>query len=82
MLKSVPTQRWGTADAEIKAPLPLVEAQGYQRFPIFAKHVVGQSIAYDAVPAYRDSPYLIAAFPAHSTSFSPNLFNRQRWNVF
>ena len=34
-----------------------------------------------ALPAYRASTYLVSAFPAHSTSFAPNIFNAQRWNV-
>ena len=44
--------QWGTSDAEIKDPL--VEAQGYQGFPL-SKPAVGQNIALDAVPAYGAS---------------------------
>ena len=36
----------------MKAPPPLMEAQGYQRLPL-SKYVLGQNIALDAVPAYR-----------------------------
>ena len=62
-----------SADAEIKG-LPLVGAQGYQRFPL-SKPVVGQNIALGAVPAYRASVvYLVSAFPAE-LHFSPNFFS-------
>ena len=47
-----------------KLKAPLVEAQGYQRFPL-SKPVVGLNIALDAVPAYP-----LSAFPDHSTCFS------------
>ena len=33
------------------------------------------------MPAYRTSTYLVYAFQAHSTSFSPNFNNPQQWNV-
>ena len=60
----------------------LVGAQGYQRFPL-SKPVLGQNIGLDAVPAYRAyiqlHTYLVSAFTAHSTRFSPNL---QWFNVF
>ena len=46
--------------------------QSLGRFP-FSKSVVGQDIALHAVPADRASTYLVSAFPAHPTSFSPNL---------
>ena len=36
------------------SPSPLVGAQGYQRLPL-SKHVVGQNVALDAVPAYMAS---------------------------
>ena len=76
---TTPPLRWGTMDAEIKAPLPhLVGAQGYQKFCL-SKPVVGRNIAFHAV--YRASTYLISAFPAHSTSFPPNFSNSQWWNV-
>ena len=57
--------QWGTADAEIKHP-PLVGSQGYRRFP-FSKPVVlvGPNIALHAVPAYKASPSLVPATPAH-----------------
>ena len=64
------TPWWGTVDAEIKGPEPR------PRVPL-SKPVVGYSIALHAVPAYRASTYLVPAFPAHSTSFSPNFFNPQ-----
>ena len=76
-----------------KLSAPLVGAQGialeqencliYQRFPL-SKPVVGRNIVLDAVPAYsyRASTYLVSACPAHSTSFSPILFNPQWWNVY
>ena len=51
-----------------KLRAPLVEAQGYQRFPL-SEPVVGRNVALHAVPAYRASTYLISAFPgfpAHS----------------
>ena len=51
-----------------KLNTPLVEAQGYQQFPL-SMPVVGRNIALHAVPAYRSSPYLVSAFQAHSTSF-------------
>ena len=60
----------------------LVGAQDYERFP-FSKLAVGQSIALYAVPAYRASTYLVsAAFPAHSTSFSPNFQSSTVESVF
>ena len=62
--------RCGTADAEIKG-LPLMGAQGYQRFPL--------SKPFHAVPAYRASIYLVSAFLA---SFSPNFSNPQQWKVY
>ena len=37
-----------------KLKAPLVGAQGYQWFPL-SKHVVGQKISLDAVPAYTAS---------------------------
>ena len=43
--------RWGTADAEMKPPLPLVVgALACQRFPL-SKPVAGQNAALHAVPA-------------------------------
>ena len=68
-----------TSNAEFKGP-PQVGAQCYQGFP-FCKPVVVQSIALHAVSAYRVSVYLVSAFVAHSTLFSPNVFNQQ-WNVY
>ena len=55
-----------------KLRAPLVGAQGYQGFPL-SKPVVGPNIALNAAPAYRAYTYLVSAFPAHSTSCSPNL---------
>ena len=43
--------------------------------PRVSKPVVGQSIALHALSAYRASTYLVSAFLAHLTSFSPNFFN-------
>ena len=71
--------RWGTADAEIKCP-PGGGTQGYQTFPL-SEPVVGRNTALHAASAYMASTYLDYAFPAHSTSFSLNVFNPQRWNV-
>ena len=34
------------------------------------------------LPAYRASTYLVSAFPAHSTSLSPNLSHPQRCDVY
>ena len=76
-----PLPQWGTADANIKPPTPLVGAQGYQRFHL-SKPVVGQNTALHAVPAYRASTYLVSAYPAHSTLFSPNFSNPQRWKTY
>ena len=45
--------------------------QGCKRFP-FSKPVAGQNIALHAMSVYRAFTYLVSAFPAHSTSFSPN----------
>ena len=56
-------------------------ARGYQRFPL-SKPVVGRNIALHDMPTYMASTYLVSAFPAHSTSFSPNVSNPQRWNVY
>ena len=64
-----------------KLSAQLVGAQGYQRFT-FSKSVVGRHIALHVVPTYRACAYLVSAFPAHSTSVSLNVFNRQRWNVY
>ena len=72
-------QRWGTADAEIKGPPG--GNPGLSKVPSFSKPIVGEKIALHAVPAYRDSTYLVSAFPAHSTSFYPNFSNPQQWNV-
>ena len=45
--------------------------------------LVGKSIiALHDVPAYMASTYLVSAFLAHSTSFSPNVFNPLWWNVY
>ena len=52
-------------------------ALAYQRFPL-SKTAECQNIALPAVPAHRAFNVLVSAFPAHSTSFSLNLFNRQR----
>ena len=75
-----PPPRLGTVDAEIEPPPPMLGAQGYQMFPI-SKTVVGPNIAVYAAPTYKAYTYLVSAFPAHSTSFSPNVSNPQRWNV-
>ena len=50
----------------------LVGARGNQTFHL-SKPVVVQNMALHAVPADGASAYLVSAFPAHSTSFSPNL---------
>ena len=67
-----------------KTSAPLVGAQGYQMFPL-SKPVVGRDIALHAVPVtwlLNPSTCLVFAFPAHSTSFTLNFFNPQRWNVY
>ena len=58
----------------------LVGAHGCQRFS-FSKpvYIVVQNIVVHGVPAYMASTYLV---PAHCTSFTPNVFNSQRWNVY
>ena len=64
-----PTVGWLSQMQKLRAAL--VGAQNYQRFPL-SEPVVGQNIALHAVSAYRvSSTYLVSAFLAHSTSFSP-----------
>ena len=55
-----------------KLKVPLVGAQGYQRFPL-SKPVVCQNIALDALPAYR------ASIP---TYFMPSRLNQLHFLKF
>ena len=67
----------------------MVVAQGYQRFPL-SKPVVGPNTPVYAIPAYRESAYIVSAFPTHSTSFSPKFLQsstaecvlRSEWKSF
>ena len=81
MPKSVPTPRWGTADA-LKLRTPLVGAQGYTTFPLH-KPVVGQNIVLDAVSAYRAfiPTYVLPSrlIQLHFLQIYPDF---RRWNVY
>ena len=82
------SQRWGTADAEIKLKQisrkrsiksycktpPGENPAGYQRFP-FSKPVVGPKYSFACcmhVPAYSSSAYLVSAFQLHFPHFLSN----------
>ena len=76
------TSTGGTADADIK-PLPLVGAQGYQRFPLSqAGHWAGQDIALHAAPADRtkliklSAVCIISVLSMHTTQVQSYKANR------
>ena len=66
VLFSLLSQRWGTADAEIKALS--AEHPKLSNVPAL-KPEVGQNITFHASPTAWNSTFLISAFLVHSTSF-------------